>query len=527
MSSRPGAEAPRAAAALPDDDRPHIQVRHKTLLTLTVMMAVVMQVLDSTIANVALPHMQASLGATPDSISWVLTSYIVASAIVLPATGWLTDRVGTRTLLLGSVLIFVLASMLCGMARSLPFMVFARLLQGLGGAFLGPLGQAIIFNINRRSDHAKAMAFYSMGMMVGPITGPIIGGWLTDNFNWRWVFFVNVPVGVLCFAALWMLAPKVERGHRDFDVFGWALIAVAIAALQLMLDRGEHVDWFNSGEILIEAGVAIAAAWVFLVHSVTTAHPLFPRAVIRDRNMQVGLSFACVLGMIQMSTLALLPGMLQGLFGYSVIFTGSLLTSRGLGMSLAMWTTGRIMKWVDARLIMGLGMTTMTFANWQMTGWSLDMDSSPVFVSGLIQGIGLGLIFVPLSVISFSTLPAQYRADAAGLFMLARNLGASVGIAVGATMLARNVQTSHSDLAAHVTPYNLSMDPTLLGAFGNPGEAVMRVVDGVVNQQAAMVAYLDDFYMMLIGSLFTFPLLLLVRPAKGTAGADDSHLVME
>lgn len=492
-------------------DRAHLVVRHKTLLTGAVMLAVLMQVLDSTIANVALPHMEASLGATHESITWVLTSYIIAAAMAIPLSGWLTGAIGIRRLFLLSIALFVGASMLCGVARTLPLMVAARVAQGAGGAFLGPLGQTIMLDINRPSEHGKAMSVYGMGVMVGPILGPILGGWLTENFDWRWVFYINVPVGLLSFAGMWALMPDSTAEPRRIDLVGWALIATALGAFQLMLDRGEHVDWFNSTESWIEAGIAASAFWVFGVHNVTARLPLFPMAILRDRNLMVGAVMILVIGLVQLSTIALLPSMLQILFGYPVLTTGLVLASRGIAVMISMWVASRVMHKVDTRLLIAIGMILIDVSLWQMSGWSSDMDWRPIVMNGMVQGLGLGFIFVPLTVLAYATVEPRYRADATGLYTLFRNTGGSVGIAIATAVFARNSQISHADLAAHVTPYNLPVDPTLLTAAGNAGEATMEVVNGVVSGQAAMIAYIDDFHMMMLAGIAALPLVLFLR----------------
>jgi len=508
-------------------DRAHLVVRHKTLLTGAVMLGVLIQVLDSTIANVALPHMEASLGATHESITWVLTSYIIASAMALPLSGWLASAFGKRRLFLLSITLFVAASMLCGAAATLPLMVAARIAQGVGGAFLGPLGQMVMLDVNRPSDHGKAMALYGMGIMVGPVLGPVLGGWLTENLNWRWVFYINVPLGLVAFAGIWALLPGSRDKPRRIDLAGWALIAVALGAFQLMLDRGDHVDWFNSAESWIEAGIAASAFWMFAVHNFMVRLPLFPMAVLRDRNLMVSATLLFVLALVQLSNMALLPSMLQLLYGYPVLTTGLLLASRGLAVMFSMWLAGRIIHLLDSRLLIGLGMVLMDLSLWKMSGWTADMDWYPVVINGLIQGLGMGFIFVPLSVVAFATVPPAYRPDATGLYNLFRNTGGSVGIAVATAVLARNSQVSHADLAAHVTPYNLAVDPTLLTAAGNAGEGVMEIVNGVVTAQAAMIAYLDDFHMMMLASIAALPLLLLLRRNPGGRDAKAIAAALE
>ena len=294
---------------MPSANVPALLVKNRPLLLTGVMAAMIMQTLDATIANVALPHMSASLGATRDTITWVLTSYVLASAVVLPLSGWLVDRVGIRRMMLSSVMLFTIASMLCGVAQSIDQMVLFRVLQGLAGAFLGPLAQTIILDSSTVAERPKMMAIYTQGIMLGPISGPIIGGYLTDNFNWRWVFFVNLPVGVLCFVLLLFYLPKTPLRERKIDLFGWILIAAAVSGLQLVLDRGQDQDWFSSPEIVIEAVVAASCAWMAVVHLATAQTPLFPKALFRDRNFTVGMVFFGLMGMVMMSVMALLPGL--------------------------------------------------------------------------------------------------------------------------------------------------------------------------------------------------------------------------
>ena len=301
----------------------------RTIVTIGVMMAVLLQVLDTTIANVALPHMQASLSATQESINWVLTSYIVASAIALPISGWLADRVGRKRLLLISVVGFTIASVLCAIATSLTEMVVFRALQGVSGAFIVPLAQATLFDINPREKHGQAMALFGGGVMIGPILGPVLGGWLTDNYNWRWVFLVNLPVGIMCVFLMLRFMPKTGTSRRKFDLFGFALLALALGGLQMFLDRGEQKDWFESWEIIAECGLAIAAAWMFVIHIVTAKEPLFERSMFSDRNFATGILFMAVTGVLLLAGLALLPPLLQTLYGYSVLQSGFLTAPRG------------------------------------------------------------------------------------------------------------------------------------------------------------------------------------------------------
>lgn len=498
----------------PHEDQPHLVARHKGLLTVAIMAAMVMQVLDTTITNVALPHMQASLGAAQDTISWVLTSYILASAIAIPITGWVADRIGTRRLFIASVALFVLASMLCGIAQSLEEMVLFRALQGLGGAFLGPLAQSLMLDINKPSEQARAMSVYGMGVMVGPIMGPIVGGWLTENFDWRWCFYVNVPVGAACLLGLFFLLPEKEMRKRHFDLFGFSLLAMGLAALQLMLDRGQSQDWFNSHEIWIEAGVAIIALWMFGVHLITADKPLFHPMLMSDRNFVTGAVFMFIIGMIMLAALAILPPLLEGIYGYSVTDTGVILASRGVGVLITMSMAGKLMKYIDARIMVASGLAISSGSLFLMTGWAIDMGWGPIVMSGLIQGLGIGFVFVPLQVLAFGTLPPSFRTEGAAVLNLTRNIGSSIGIAIVMAMLARNIQVSHQDLAANITPTSLPVDISKVLALGQYGSAALGAVDGMVNQQATMIAFLDDFKLMAVACIAATPLALLLRKPK-------------
>ena len=499
-------------------DRPALEVRYKGLLTIAIMAATLLQILDTTIANVALPHMQAALGATQDSITWVLTSYIIASAIAIPVTGWLADRIGARRLFLISVTTFVVASMLCGIASSLEEMVLFRLIQGVSGAFIAPLAQSMMLDINKKSDHGKAMAIYGMGIMVGPILGPIIGGWLTENWNWRWVFYVNVPVGVLCLILLWFLLPDKRNQERGFDLRGFMFLAIGLIGLQLVLDRGEHVDWFSSAEIWVEAGIAFSGFWMFAVHLATSSNALFPIEMLRDRNVLTGTFFMLIVGLVALAVMALLPPMLQNLYGYPVLTTGEILSSRGMGVLLTMALVGRIIGFIDARLLVATGFCIISLSLWMMTHWSLEQDWHPIFISGFIQGLGMGLVFVPLNVISFATLDSRYRTDGAALINLSRNLGSSLGIAIMSALLAQNTQRSHADLAQHVTYQRLPIDPNLTRALGEAGDSVLALANAEVTRQASMIAFLDDFKLMMFACLAVIPLLLFIRAPKRGSG---------
>ncbi|WP_443018938.1 DHA2 family efflux MFS transporter permease subunit [Sphingomonas sp.] len=485
------------------------------------MLATIMQILDSTIANVALPHMQTALGATADTVTWVLTSYIVASAIAIPITGWLADRIGSRNLFLWSVVGFVVSSALCGMAQNLEEMVAFRILQGISAAFMNPLSQTVMLDINPPERQAKAMAVWGMGIMVGPILGPVIGGWLTESYNWRWVFYVNLPLGVFCFVVLWWLLPSRAVVKRGFDMFGFALLAIGIAALQLMLDRGLSEDWFSSTEVVIEGLIALIALWMFVVHLFTAKRPMFDRELFRNRNLVTGLAFMIVVGIVMMATMALLPPMLQRIYGYPVLDTGLLLMPRGLGVMFSMALAAQLsQRGVDPRILVGVGFVIAAGSLWEMTTWTLVMGSEQFIVSGLVQGLGLGLVFMPLNAMAFATLPPKYRTEASSLLNLMRNIGASVGISAVTALLARNIQISHADLAAHVTSDALSSyDLSMAQQFGAAADTALSMIDLEINRQAAMIAYLDDFWAMAIVTALSVPLVLfLKRPPSPQPG---------
>lgn len=509
--SRGGAAPPPAPGA----DVALLPVRNNLLLVIGIMTASLLQILDSTIANVAIPHMQSTLGATPDSITWVLTSYIVATAIAMPMTGWLADRVGSRRLFIASVASFVLTSMLCGMAQNLTQMVIFRALQGATGAFIAPLSQAAMIDTNKPSKQAQMMALWGMGIMIGPILGPILGGWLTENWNWRAVFYVNVPLGALSLAILIGGLPSRAIARRKFDVFGFSMIAITLTSIQLLLDRGNHVDWFDSAESWIYLGLALSAGWVAVIHLTTAHEPLFNRALFADRNFSIALVFMLVIGVVMFATMALLPPMLQHLFNYSVVDTGMALMPRGVGVLLSMQLAGvMVRRGVDARLLVGLGFAIAGLSLWQMSGWSLAVDNWHIVSSGFIQGLGMGLVFIPLNATAFATLAAPLRTDGSSLLNLFRSIGASVGISIVSALLARNLQVSHAELGAHVTASATDLgDFSSLDRFQSAGEAVLRVLDGEVNRQAAMIAYIDDFWLMGWMSLAAVPLVLLMRKA--------------
>jgi DHA2 family multidrug resistance protein len=487
----------------------------RTGLTFAVMIATMMQVLDTTIANVAMPHMQAALSATREQVAWVLTSYILASAVATPLTGWVEDRIGRRTLFTLCVGGFTLSSALCGAAPTLTFMVAARVAQGLFGALLMPLSQAVVLDIYPLEKRAQAIGVWSMTTMIGPIMGPILGGWLTDALNWRWVFYINVPFGILCTAALWLLLPAGKARSRRFDMAGFAMLATSIAALQLLLDRGTQLDWFDSKEIVIEAGLALGAFWMFVVHTLTARAPLIPRALFADRNFMISAGLTLIVFGVSYSSQALMAPMLQQLLHYDTAQAGTLMAPRGIGVLVAIFIAGRLTNHVDPRLTMASGFACLIGAQFMMSGFDIVMDRGPIIVAGFIHGLGNGLVIMPLTMIVFITIPTRLRTDAAAMVGLIRNLSGSIAIAAGGAFAAYSVQVAHSEIGEHVTMQTMPMlYPQLVEPLGRAGGMAAAMVDAEINRQALMIAYINDFRLMMWVAVFVLPLLLLFRPGK-------------
>lgn len=501
--------------------------RQTGLITLSIMMATIMQALDTTIANVALPHMQGSLNATQEQASWVLTSYIVACAIMTAPTGILAARIGRKRLFLISVAGFTFTSVLCGVAQNLPEMVLFRLLQGVFGAGLVPLSQAVLLDTYPKEKHGQAMSMWGMGVMLGPILGPSLGGWLTEYYNWRWVFYINLPIGVATFFGILLFMPETEKTpSRRFDGFGFALLALSIGALQLLLDRGQSKDWFASTEIVVECIVAGLAFYLFVVHILTAQRPFLEPALFRDRNYAASLVLIFVVGIILLSSMALLPPFLQKLMGFPVMTTGLVLAPRGLGSMLAMAVAGRLTRHVDSRLLMLTGLLLTAYSLWQMSLFTTDVSTRLIVENGLIQGFGMGFVFVPLSALAYSTLAPHHRNDAAAVFSLIRNIGSSVGISVVTTLLARNIQINHAELGSHLVNYGaqgnlLDSATDQLSASGETSNSLL-MLDSMVNSQAATIAYLNDFRLMMMVVLLVIPLLIFLRRTAAPAAGNTA-----
>ncbi len=496
---------------------------NRAAITVCIIFATLMQALDTTIANVALPYMQGSVSASQDEIDWVLTSYIVAAAIMTPPTGFLAGRFGLKRLFLISVAGFTMASMLCGMAQSLTQIVLFRVMQGAFGAALVPLSQTLLFNINPREKYGSAMALWGVAVMVGPILGPVLGGWLTENYTWRYVFYINLPIGVLAFLGIQAFLNETPRNTQKLDWFGFVTLSIGLGTLQILLDRGEQLDWFSSGEILCEAVIAASALYLFLVHTFTAEEPFIRPSLFRDPNFAAGTLFVAVIGLTYYSSLALQPPYFQNLMNYSVVSAGIVMGPRGIGTMAAMLIVGRMIGRVDTRwlLAFGLGLTAWSF--YAMTGWTPDIAQETIVTVGIVQGVGLGFLFVPLSAATLSTLSPAARTEGAGFYNLSRNIGSSIGISVVNTLLIENTQANHANIAEHVTAVNRGLENPVVAQFWNPLTAAGRAaLNAIVTQQAQIIAYIDDYKLLMIATLAVIPLLIIFKRADGRAAERGS-----
>ena len=494
---------------------------NRAAITVCVILATLMQALDTTIANVALPYMQGSVSASQDEIDWVLTSYIVAAAIMTPPTGFLASRFGIKRLFLVSVAGFTVVSMLCGAAQSLTEIVVFRVLQGAFGAALVPLSQTVLLGAYPRERQGFAMALFGVGVMVGPVFGPVLGGWLTENYSWRYVFYINLPIGIIALLGMMVFLPDSQRNAgQKLDWFGFGTLSLAVGALQLMLDRGEIKDWFNSGEIVIEAIVMASALYLFLVHTFTVDKPFVRPALFRDRNFTTGTLFMAVVGLTLYASMALQPPFLQELMDYPVSTAGIVMGPRGIGTMISMLIVGRLVGRIDTRLLLGFGLAVTAWSFYAMTGWTPDVSRETIIGVGFIQGAGLGFLFVPLSTVTLATLSPQHRTEGAGFYNLSRNIGSSIGISIVNALLTRNTQINHADIVAHVTAVNRGFEDPTIAHFWNPLTASGRAaLDAVITRQAQIIAFIDDYKLLMIATLAVLPLLLIFKPKYGGAPA--------
>jgi MFS transporter, DHA2 family, multidrug resistance protein len=490
----------------------------KTRLAITtcLILATLMQALDTTIANVALPYMQGSVSASQDEIAWVLTSYLVTSAIMTPPTGFLATRFGIKRVLLVCIAGFTIASMLCGAAQSLTQIVLFRCLQGALGAPINPLTQAVLFNINPPERQGRAMSTFGIAIMAAPVLGPVLGGWLTSDYSWRAVFYINVPLGVLAFiGALVFLPDSKTNSNFKLDWFGFGTLSIAVGALQMLLDRGSEKDWFSSSEIIIETVLAGTAFYLFLVHIFTTRRPFIRPALFADRNFTAGTLFITSVGVSSYAALSLQPPFLQELLNEPIVTAGLVMGPRGFGTIVSMLVAGRLIGRVDTRLILFTGLITTAWAFYAMSRWSLDVSNMTIMLVGVVQGFGQGMITVPLSTLSLSTIAPEHRAEGAGVFNLARTIGSGLGISIVNSLFTRNVQVNHADISSYITSFNRTLSAPHVSAYWNPLTAGgSAALDSVINQQAQIISYNDDYKVLMLATLITLPLLLFLRKPK-------------
>jgi len=493
------------------------------------MAGVLMQALDTTIVNVALPYMMGELSASRDQITWVLTSYIIAAAIMTAPVGWLAARFGKKNLIITCIAGFTVASILCGASQSLTQMVVFRLVQGMFGAALGPLSQAIMLDMYPPQQRGKVMAIWGMGVMLGPILGPTVGGVLTDAYNWRWVFYINVPIGIAACVGLWVFFKDNTRDSSlKFDWFGFGTLSVGLGALQLLLDRGSGKDWFSSPEIVIEGIVTGIALYLFIVHMFTARKPFLPREIFRDRNFLSGMVLMLVMGLVLLASSALLSPYLQNLAGRSVTQTGFLMVPRGLGVMFAMMFAGRLTMKVDPRYLMTIGACLLLWSMWDMTDWTPSIGVWPISLVTFVQGVGMGLVFVPMNMVAFATLSPQLRTDGAGLTNLMRNIGSAVGVSITTVVLTNSIQTLHSQLARYASPFNRALGVNSESMFFNPqipfGVAGMN---GLIEYRATVQAYANDFLFMFYISLPVLVVIWLMRRPSFAASAPPQIEAMD
>jgi MFS transporter, DHA2 family, multidrug resistance protein len=486
-------------------------------LTACAMTATIMQALDSTIANVALPYMQGSLSASQDQINWVLTSYILAAAIMTAPIAWLAGRFGRKRLFIVCAAGFTVASLLCASAHTIEQMVLYRALQGSFGAALVPLSQAVLLDSYTLAERGSAMAIWGIGVMLGPIMGPTLGGWLTDQYSWNWVFLINLPIGIVTVAGLMIFMEETPTDNgRRFDWMGFVTLAIGVGSLQVMLDRGEQVGWFSSDEIVAELIISIVGFYFFFAHSFTTNNPFVRFEVFRDRNFTTGVVFMAFIGVALFGTMALVSPFMQNVIGYPITTAGWLLGTRGIGTLVSMAVVGRLLQIVEARWLLLAGLIMMAGTLYEMELYTDQTPGLTIILMNVIQGFGLGLLFVPLSTVAFLTLGSELRTDGTAMLTLIRNIFSSIGISIMVAQLTSGTTVMHARLTEYLTPFSGPLQmPDATAIFSMTSDAGRALLDAIVTQQAVIIAYGNDYKMLMVLSVVAMPLVLLV----GTSAA--------
>ena len=507
------------------------------IIAMAVMLSTFMEVLDTTVVNVALPHIAGSVSATEDEATWALTSYLVANAIILPMAGWLAQYFGRKRLLLASTIGFTISSALCGFAPNLPLLIVFRIMQGLCGGPLQPLSQAILLESFKPEDRGKAMGFWGLGIVVAPVLGPVLGGWLTDSYSWRWIFYINIPIGILSviMAKLYIFDPAyMKRKAGGIDVWGICMLALGIGALQVLLDKGQQDDWFESHFIVWLAVISAVSLAAFIFRSLRIQNPIVNLRVFKERTYATGVFLMTVLGFVLYGSLVLLPVWLQTLMGYPALAAGITMSPRGLGSMLGMPFVGMLIGRYDARKFLAAGLFIASLTLFRFSQLSASVGYWDLFWPQFVQGISLSLLFVPLTTITMNRIAKENMGNATSLFNLLRNIGGSVGIAGVITMFARRQQTFTNSMSAHVTPYSpktQAMQHGLQSMFqasgSDPATASHQAyvsMFGMVQRQAVMLSFLDVFQLLALIFLLMIPLILIMkRPSKGTSSDIAAH----
>ncbi len=485
---------------------------HRFLISVAVMSATVLQALDTTIVNVALPHMQGQLGATSDQIGWVLTSYLVASGVFMPLTGYFADRFGQKNFLLVSIFGFVLASALCGISTNLAEIVVFRLMQGVFGAALVPMSQSVMVQTFPQEERGRAMAIWGIGVMVGPILGPTLGGYITEAINWRWTFYINLPVGILSLFLTWRMVPDTPRRERRMDWLGFVLIALAVGGLQFVLDRGTQDDWFESWAIRAAAALSAVGFAGFLYHGITQPRKaLFDPHIFRDRNFATASLLLAVFGLGMYGAMVLQPMMLETLLNYPASTTGLVMAPRGIASMIGMILVGKLISRIGPRSLIAFGIILSVIGSHAMTLYNLQVDKWWLIWPIVVQGLGLGMIFVPLSTVAFSTLPREQSAEAAGVYSLMRTIGSSVGISIATTVMTRYAQVTWNQLGGMINIFNPALPAYLKGlnlVAGDPASSA--VLARTLARQSQMLGLIDAFKLISLSFVAMLPMVLLI-----------------
>jgi MFS transporter, DHA2 family, multidrug resistance protein len=520
-------DAEGAAVAPP----PWVPSFNPWLIAAAVMLATFMEVLDTSVANVALPHISGNLSASTEEATWVLTSYLIANAIVLPATGWLTTVFGRKKFLIVCIIIFTIASALCGAATNINMLIVARILQGAGGGALQPIAQSVLLESFPPHKRGSAMALYGLGVVVAPIIGPTLGGWITDNYSWRWIFYINLPIGVLAsfMAFRFVEDPPYLRNQKPgrIDYIGFGLMALGLSALELTLDLGQQRDWFSSSTIIFTTVTAVASLVSFVIWELYTPEPIVNLRVFLNRNFAVGTVLIASVGVVLYGSTALLPLFLQTLLGYPAIESGLAVSPRGLGSVVSMLIVGRLVGKVDGRYLIAFGFLVLAYSTYIFTGITLEIAQSNIVIPMIISGFAMGFVFVPLTTMAMGTLSNEQISNASGIYNLMRNTGGSIGIAAMTTFLARGSQIHQAALSPNLSPYNPAFQDMVARVRESLGgasvEQAYNVIYGMLVKQASVLSYIDNFRLLAILCLICAPAAFLFKKVKNAKAPVGAH----